>query len=124
MSVSAAPVAEFAALSFNELPGWVEDDHAAALDAFRHGADVLKSHPPQRRALGTDPTVLAVVIRKAAAFGGNARTFFEAEFEPLEVLPAGSGFFTGYYEPIVDGSLTRTEKYRFPLYRRPGDLVD
>jgi membrane-bound lytic murein transglycosylase A len=32
--------------------------------------------------------------------------------------------FTGYYEPLLDGSLVRTERYRYPLYRRPDDLVE
>jgi len=30
---------------------------------------------------------------------------------------------TGYYEPLLEGSLQRTEKYRYPLYRVPPDLV-
>lgn len=30
---------------------------------------------------------------------------------------------TGYYEPIFNGSLTRTERYRFPLYGVPDSLV-
>ena len=30
--------------------------------------------------------------------------------------------FTGYYTPIFDGSQTRTEKYKFPLYKKPDDL--
>ncbi len=31
-------------------------------------------------------------------------------------------YFTGYYEPIYAASRTRTAEYRFPLYRRPGNL--
>ena len=31
--------------------------------------------------------------------------------------------FTGYYQPVIDGSLVRTEEYRYPLYARPADLV-
>lgn len=31
--------------------------------------------------------------------------------------------FTGYYEPVVEGSLTRDEHHPYPLYRRPDDLV-
>jgi membrane-bound lytic murein transglycosylase A len=34
---------------------------------------------------------------------------------------AGTVLFTGYYTPIFDGSLTRTERFRFPLYRLPPD---
>ncbi|UCC72613.1 MAG: MltA domain-containing protein [Gemmatimonadota bacterium] len=35
----------------------------------------------------------------------------------------GSVVFTGYYTPAFAGSLTRSEEYRHPLYRRPADLV-
>lgn len=35
----------------------------------------------------------------------------------------GTVLFTGYCEPIYPGSLTRTERFRYPLYRLPDDLV-
>ena len=31
--------------------------------------------------------------------------------------------FTAYHEPELQGSFIRTERYRYPLYRRPTDLV-
>ncbi|MGH7768132.1 MAG: MltA domain-containing protein, partial [Candidatus Binatia bacterium] len=31
---------------------------------------------------------------------------------------------TGYYRPVIDGSLTPTGLYRFPVYRKPDDLVE
>lgn len=31
--------------------------------------------------------------------------------------------FTGYYEPVLEGSLERTDIFRYPLYRKPADLV-
>jgi membrane-bound lytic murein transglycosylase A len=34
-----------------------------------------------------------------------------------------SVLFTGYYEPIYEGSQARDEAFRYPLYRQPGDLV-
>jgi len=36
---------------------------------------------------------------------------------------AGTVLFTGYYEPILDGSLKRTDKYRYPVYKVPHDLI-
>lgn len=35
----------------------------------------------------------------------------------------GAVLFTGYYEPLLEGSLTRTQKYKYPLYRPPPDIV-
>ncbi len=34
----------------------------------------------------------------------------------------GTVLFTGYYSPIFDGSLTRTDRFRHPLYRLPPTL--
>jgi membrane-bound lytic murein transglycosylase A len=31
--------------------------------------------------------------------------------------------FTGYYEPVYEGSLTPDETFRYPLYRSPDDLI-
>ena len=35
----------------------------------------------------------------------------------------GTVLYTGYYTPQVEASRQRTDEYRFPLYRRPSDLV-
>jgi len=35
----------------------------------------------------------------------------------------GTVLFTGYYEPLLEGSLVRTDKYKYPLYRPPPDIV-
>ena len=35
----------------------------------------------------------------------------------------GGVLFTGYYEPLLNGSLTPTEKYKYPLYKPPPELV-
>lgn len=36
----------------------------------------------------------------------------------------GEAFFTGYYEPILEGSLQRTERFTVPLYSKPDDLIE
>ena len=35
----------------------------------------------------------------------------------------GTVLFTGYYTPIFEGSLKPSEKYKYPLYKQPADLV-
>ncbi len=36
---------------------------------------------------------------------------------------AGTVLFTGYYTPIFDGSMKETGRFRYPLYKKPDDLV-
>lgn len=54
----------------------------------------------------------------------QARQFFERNFTPLRISRLGEpeGFVTGYYEPILEGSRTRSEKFPVPIYRRPSNL--
>lgn len=35
----------------------------------------------------------------------------------------GTVLFTGYYTPILDGSPTRTDRFKYPLHKSPADLV-
>ncbi|MCX5853755.1 MAG: MltA domain-containing protein [Deltaproteobacteria bacterium] len=35
----------------------------------------------------------------------------------------GSVLFTGYFEPVMEGSLEKTEIFRYPIYRTPDDAV-
>ncbi len=35
----------------------------------------------------------------------------------------GTVLFTGYYTPIFDASMTKTDRFRYPLYKAPEDLV-
>jgi membrane-bound lytic murein transglycosylase A len=35
----------------------------------------------------------------------------------------GTVLFTGYYTPIFDGSSIRTDRFRYPLYKPPADLL-
>ena len=66
----------------------------------------------------------------AALFPGpddeTARAFFETRFVAHEMAGnhgAADGLITGYYEPLLHGSLAKTERFLYPLYRRPDDLV-
>ena len=45
---------------------------------------------------------------------------------PVHVQPeaGGQGFVTGFYEPEVEASPVRTERFTVPLLSRPADLVD
>ena len=56
----------------------------------------------------------------------SLRAFFESWFRPYRVVNSDGtheGLVTGYYEPLLRGSRTRTAKYRYPLYSTPDDLL-
>ncbi|NVO13011.1 MAG: MltA domain-containing protein [Rhodoplanes sp.] len=120
--------AQLEPVGWADMPGWAEDDHAAALAAFRAScrpivaADQEADPRPLRRALIV-PCRRALALRNAT--GDTARRFFEQSFRPLRISKLGesAGFVTGYYEPVVEGSRFPTQVFKVPLYRRPADLV-
>ncbi len=115
--------------SFDALPGWRQDDHAAAYTAFRRSAFRALEKPYRTGSLGVTADSFAEAFSAARAMdlpsGEEARRFFEAQFRPFVIVPPdGTGLVTGFYEPQALASLQRTAEFRYPLYARPDDLVD
>ncbi len=55
------------------------------------------------------------------------RAWMMARLQPyrVEALQGGDeGLLTGYYEPVIAGSRTRTARFGVPVLRRPADLVN
>ena len=55
-----------------------------------------------------------------------ARRFAEESFSAWAIASeegSTEGLITGYYEPVIRGSRTRSELYRYPVYGVPADLV-
>ncbi|WP_419907097.1 murein transglycosylase A [Hoeflea sp.] len=117
-------------VSFEDLPGWHCDNPEEVLtglqDCVRHASSVK---PYKTGSLGLEwrdfTPAVAALGEQPPAREAEARRFFEAHFIPLKVSPGdgGQGFVTAYYEPEIDASPVRTEKYRYPFHARPDDLV-
>lgn len=116
----------FREVSFDDLPGWREEDKTLAFDAFRRSAEHVPTKPYRSGALGVDFDAFAeayAAARNAKAVRAvDARLFFETFFRPA--LIEADGFVTGFYEPEVEASPIRTGRFTVPLLSRPDDLVD
>ena len=99
---------------FEALAGWAEDDHLAALQTFRATCDLIKR---------PDWQPLCHVAQDVDDNPAAARQFFELLFKPT-LIGTPPALFTGYYEPVLDGSPTRTQRFAYPIYRRPPELRD
>lgn len=115
-----------APLGFGDLVGFGDDDVLAAFACFARSAPALVQGQDGLRPARKPSHALIEAARAALASppmdAGQARVFFESRFRPFRVTPA-AGFLTGYYEPIVPGSLTETEAFGWPILARPADLV-
>ena len=113
-------------VSYAELPGWAEDDHAAAFAVFRGGCDRLLQTDPVLRPGLPPPDSLLRLCREALDHppaAQDSRAWFETHFRAWRVRPAeGTPFLTGYYEPEIPGSLAKTSEFTVPALGRPDDL--
>ena len=101
---------------FEALPGWGNAALAPSLKAFLAGCP-----RPGALAKACDAARSVPAGDEAAA-----RAFFEATFTPYGLVSSeglDTGMVTGYYEPVIDGSRTRSAIHRFPIYGVPDDLV-
>jgi membrane-bound lytic murein transglycosylase A len=106
--------------SWSELPDWPRDALRPSLEAFSRGCAVLDKQPPWQ-AVCTGAQAL-----QPAAGEREIALFFEMNFDPYRVVNADdtdTGLVTGYYEPLLRGSRTRTARYRYPIYGVPKDLL-
>ncbi|MCK6424650.1 MAG: MltA domain-containing protein [Burkholderiaceae bacterium] len=132
---------------WSELPGWPQDRLASAWEAL------LRSCERQLRLLrapgngnggangaaaagGSFPSAQvaatwAPTCRAAIALGGGAeeaqlREFLQERLQPWRVEnPQGQaeGLLTGYFEPLLEASRQRSERFAVPLHALPADLA-
>ncbi len=119
----------FRPVDFDALPGWRTDAHDLAFAAFRRCASHAAERPYRSGSLGITAESFVPAYSEARALGEidarAARLFFERHFVPVAIEPenGGTGFVTGFYEPVVEASPVRTGRFRVPLLSRPADLV-
>ena len=104
--------------------------------AIEHSRSYLRKLPAHR-VVGEHPRQVSAgqVIDSLAALDRlldrwSCWECFVKEFEArFELVPSSRDehqrqvLFTGYYQPIIDGSLVETSEYRYPIYGKPTDLV-
>ena len=113
-----AEPARYTRASFNDLPGWQQDDPRPGWQAWlvscrtlAKRADWKSACQAAQRVDGQNPQAI--------------RDYFAQRFTVWQ-LSSGSattGLITGYYEPMLTGSRQRTAQSTVPLYAPPRDLV-
>jgi membrane-bound lytic murein transglycosylase A len=55
-------------------------------------------------------------------FNETVRSSFDV-YQSIGCDDSGTVLFTGYYQPVFEGSLQKSAVYKYPLYKLPADLV-
>lgn len=102
-----------------DLPGWRRESLRESLQAFVRGCPVIEKQDAWKPICAGAATLLDATEADIAAF-------LEAQLDVYRVLNAddsGEGLVTGYYEPLLRGSRTKSARYRWPIYGVPQDLL-
>ncbi|MGH6808858.1 MAG: murein transglycosylase A [Ensifer adhaerens] len=117
-------------VTFSDLPGWQDDDPTAVIEALRRCHHHVSTAKPYRTgSLGISVNDLMPAFSAASADVADAaaaRAFFEQQFVAFRIRPetGKTGFVTAFYEPEIEVQAKPDDIFRYPIYRRPIDLVD
>ena len=115
-----APTPIFTPSTWDNLPEWTTLDLTPSWAALMQSCRVLKAKPQwQSVCSGAD-----LVDKNDSA---AQRLFYEDKLTPYQVFNTdGSeqGVITGYYEPLLKGSRFKSERFRYPLYAVPDDMLE
>lgn len=114
-------------ISYSALSGWKNDDHGAALAAFRRQSLKLADVRYKIGSIGIPPDAfnpLIALSQKEDAIK-NPRLFFEDNFSAFRLVSTDGkrGQVTGFYEPEVQAQHFKDSEFSVPLLRRPDDLM-
>jgi membrane-bound lytic murein transglycosylase A len=132
LHTSYAGTLELTPANYSDLPGWDQDSQENAIPALQLSCQAITQILPKLNQkndvrASTAWTNACDIIDNAGnnLTADQARTLIQDNFTPYLVTNQGSsnGLFTGYYEPTIKGSLTKTDYYAVPIYARPRNLV-
>jgi len=101
--------------SFTQLPNFENEDFDEVLRVFKKNCHTKKA----QKIYGSLCQELVNVQ--------DARKFLVNNFTPYMIVDEDfndTGLLTGYYEPVLYGSLHKSDKYKYPIYATPKNLVE
>lgn len=111
-----AGASRWVAVGFEQLPGWTADRSAEVWPALLKSCD---------RSAPAWATLCAEARLTAPGDDAATRDWLAQRLQPYRVEASGGesvGLLTGYFEPLIAASRTRSGPYQVPLYAPPADL--
>lgn len=107
-------------VAWTSLPNWQGDNLA-------EGWQAVAMQCPRMNAKG-EPwlAICSAVSALESPDDEQVREFLQTYFTPHRIHAARGkkeGLITGYYEPLLNGSLTRSDKYAYPIYSSPEEML-
>ena len=106
--------ANFSEATWEDIAGFDKDNLEIAFNVFQKGCEKAKKYEKLKDICNKSENIT------------NPKEFFLENFTPYKLIGndgSEQGLITGYYEPILNGSLNKTETYQYPIYKKPKDLL-
>ncbi len=106
-------------VKWSKLAGWQQDDLEGSWQALLQQCPRLEKRTQWKK-------ICVEALALSSPDAQQIRRFFEEYFEPHRIFGRGGnteGLITGYYEPLLNGSLQPSERYAYPLYGPPEDML-
>ena len=107
-------------VSYSEIFNWKNDNKQDSLKAFVRGCK------KNSKINVKDICNLGKVLLETESDNEDITKFFEENFQAYKIFDRynnkDKGKVTGYYLPILEGSLTKTDKFKYPIYAKPRDF--
>lgn len=106
--------AKLQAVDFDEIEGFYEDNLDIALSVFQKDCKRAQRYKMFKN------------VCEKSKVAQDAESFFTSNFTAYKLRAQNGkdeGIITGYYEPLLYGSLKKTKKYKYPVYKTPKDLI-
>lgn len=100
-------------IEIDKVEGFFEDDLDLAFEVFKKDCKKSKRFD-----------LFKNVCEKSNSYN-NPSEFFMKNFTAYELYNkdgTNDGLITGYYEPMLNGSLEKTNIYKYPIYKTPEDM--
>ncbi|HWS78436.1 MAG TPA: MltA domain-containing protein [Thermomonas sp.] len=113
----ATKTAAYVPVLFEEIPGWEDESFDETHAGFTSNCKAMK----RRSAWAPICARLAKLPKNDTAL----RDFMHDEFYAYQMLTptrSSTGKLTGYFEPLISGSLRNEGAYKYPIYGIPNDM--
>lgn len=108
------------ALTWDKLPGWNQDQAQEVWPALLNNCLAMS-----KKELVWE-TICQTAQTNPIPDTASARAFIEHYFTPYQLFGENlkaEGLLTGYYEPLLQGSYQKTERFQYPIYSPPKDML-
>jgi membrane-bound lytic murein transglycosylase A len=119
---SQSKIAEFSTLKpakWEDVDGLTSDDLGAAWGAWLQSCSTLKNKPAWANACNAASQIKSPNSAQVITYLSTHFNVYSAN----NLDGSNTGMITGYYEPQLKGSRSKSAQYPYPLYRQPSDLI-